>query len=175
MPLLYGNSDVRWTASSGLLSLVRGSRRCMPIRNDGMASKNASLSRSGLVESRMGAVAWAFGCRPVSHSHCTTSYETIAWMRAPPAVRPPKGACPSIRPPVGIWAEEGARSRRQAALRCGRSDLQMRNGAIDRDVVETAVGMHAEIGHVVKHVGRPGTAGKFDVQEIGPADVAEPE
>ena len=56
-----------------------------------------------------------------------------------------------------------------------RSDLQVRNCAIDRDVAETAVGMHAEIGHVVKHVARPGTAGKFDVQEIGAANVAEPE
>ena len=51
----------------------------------------------------------------------------------------------------------------------------MRNRAVDRDVVETAARKHSEIGHVIKHAGRRGTAGKFDVQEIGATDVAKPE
>jgi hypothetical protein len=46
---------------------------------------------------------------------------------------------------------------------------------IDLDVVETTVGMHAEIGHLVKQVARPGSPGKFDVHEIGASDVPEPE
>src|SRR5258708_6360384 len=51
----------------------------------------------------------------------------------------------------------------------------MRNRAIDRDVIEAAAGTHAEVGHVIEHAGRPGSAGKLDVQEIGATYVAEPE
>jgi hypothetical protein len=64
-------------------------------------------------------------------------------------------------------------ARRQS--RRERLDLQMRNSAIDRHVIETAIGMHAEIGHVMKYIARRGSSGKFDVQEISATDVFEPE
>src|SRR5262245_56279391 len=57
----------------------------------------------------------------------------------------------------------------------GDSNLQVGNGAVDRQVLETATAQHAEVGHVIEHAGRPGTAGKLDIQEIGAAHVSEPE
>src|SRR5262249_36310599 len=35
--------------------------------------------------------------------------------------------------------------------------------------------MHAEVGHVIEHAGRPRTAGKLDVQKINAANIVEPE
>src|ERR1700749_4109340 len=89
----------------------------------------------------------------------------------PCRIEAPKGGGISSSHLCRGGTEEAAPQRSSA----GGSDLQMGNRAIDRYVVEAAVGQHAEIGHVVEHVGRSGPAGKLDVQEIGATHVAEPE